>query len=136
MGRYLTHSGSGYDLTSTEVTLLDSKGIDILLLADNGDATGGTGTTAANEASNDASGAMSQLKALKIYAPNTAVGIYRDIEPGQAITSAYITDWYTDITADEYTPGLYSDSESGYANGEDFYNPFCETSSTPFPRVD
>jgi len=125
VGRYLTYGSPGFALTTTEANMLGTDGIPIRLFASPG---GSYGTT--TEATTDADGAIAAADGsggLGIAA-NTGVAIYLDVEPGMAISTAFINKWYSLISAAGFTPGFYERSTETTTGH--FENTFCLASAT------
>lgn len=126
VGAYLDYHTSPV-LTSSAVSALHNDGIAIDLIEDSyttaeqnsgGLETSAEGaadaTTAATEAHND------------LGAPeNYSIIIYRDIERGENVSSAYITGWYNQLGNYHFIPGFYENPTSGQFSGA-----FCTTTST------
>jgi len=125
VGVYLDH-GTGPLLNSTVVSALHGDRIQIDLLEDsytlNEQSSGGLMTS--SEGAADATTAATE--AHNLGAPeNSTVVIYRDIEQGEAVTSAYITGYFNQLGNYHFIPGFYENPTSG-----DFSSAFCSTNST------
>ncbi len=119
VGRYLTYGTSSDELNAPEVSLFQSDNIPLLLLVDPNDIDSTT-----SEANSDASGAIAEAESLGAE-PNQGIALYRDIEEGDPITTAYINQYFTDIENAGYIPGFYEDSYAGSFEGQ-----FCAASSS------
>ena len=115
VGRYLDPSTCGTaDLSTSEVTYLESMGIGILLIADPG-RFGSSNPGGAAEAQ------AAILEAQALGAPR-GTAIFRDVEVSDTITAAYIESWYQTFaqSSSGYVPGFYENSyntSSGYFAG-------------------
>ena len=119
VGQYLD-SGSGQLLTSSDATYLHGQGVAIVLIFSpkNGNLSGTT------TASTEAATAVTEAKAVGAN-PNNGIAIYRDVEQGYTINSAYINQWNSSLSAAGYTTGFYENSYSGQ-----FEAAFCGASSS------
>jgi hypothetical protein len=119
VGQYLD-AGSGQLLTASEATYLHGQGVSIVLIfsPNNGNLSGGT------TASTEAATAVTEAQAVGAN-PNMGIAIYRDVEQGYTINSAYINQWNSSLSAAGYTTGFYENSYSGQFEGA-----FCGASSS------
>lgn len=125
-GVYLDH-GTSSILTSSVVSVLHNASIPMNLIEDSyttaESSSGGlmTSTEGAADATSAATRAHNNLGAPE----NGTIVIYRDIEPGESVTSAYITGYFNQLSNYHFIPGFYENPTSG-----DFSSAFCSTTST------
>lgn len=130
MGRYLYYGkNTGDNLTNSEVSLLESHDIGILLIYDPK-----TDMTSASQGTSDASAAVSLAEDLGATS-DVGTAIYRDVEASQQISGAYINAWYTEMETLGFVPGFYENSYSTDVEGSpssegEFDWAYCSADST------
>ena len=131
VGQYLD-TGGGQHLTSSQATYIHNQNIGIVLLFSPNDGILATHSsppfdhpaTAQQVADSEAATAVSEAEAVGAN-PYSGIALYRDVEVGYSISSVYIDQWYSDVTAAGYIPGFYENSVNGQFEGA-----FCAAAST------
>ena len=109
-GRYLSDCGSpcGGNITPAEISQDHADGINLLLLV--ADLTGSADQGSGN-GTGDANAAVAAARSDGVPA---GVAIFKDLEAGSPVDTAFIESWYATVAAAGYAPGFYENSYGGF----------------------